>query len=405
MMSRVLDRLKVGFMLSAVRSSFKWWARLACFLVLVGWQTVPAASTAAAVPAFDHIFVILMENHSYAEIIGNTSSTPYINQLASKYGVAANYVAVAHPSLPNYLALVGGDTFGVTTDCTTCFVHAANLAADRVTPSGRSWKGYMESMPSTCFVGDSNLYVQKHNPFIYFDDIRTTSQCNNVVPYTSLAGDLSSSSTTPAFVWISPNLCNDMHDCSIGTGDTWLQNNVPSILNSPAYVGQNSLVVITWDEDDSTQSNQVATLVIAKTVQPGFKSTTRYDHYSLLKTIEQSWGLSSLTSNDSNAVAMSDFFGVGATAPGAPTNVTATAGVRSATVSWAPPSSDGGCAIESYTVTASPTGGSMTVSGTARSVTFSKLRFNHAYIFTVAATNCVGSGPTSASNSVTPTKS
>jgi phosphatidylinositol-3-phosphatase len=108
----------------------------------------PSPQAASAVPAFDHVVIIVMENHSQAEIIGNTAQAPYTNQLAAQYGLATNYSAVTHPSLPNYLALIGGSTFGVTTDCTTCFVTAPNLVADRVAPSGRSWKAYMESMPS-----------------------------------------------------------------------------------------------------------------------------------------------------------------------------------------------------------------------------------------------------------------
>jgi len=263
-------------------------AGLALALALVG-QSPRHSATAqtSTIPAFDHIFTIVMENHSYAEIIGNTAEAPYINQLAGQYGVATNFFAVAHPSLPNYLALTGADTFGITTDCTTCFISAPNIAADRVVTSGRSWKAYMESMPSACFSGDSYPYAQKHDPFIYFDDIRTTTQCNNVVPMTSLASDLTSTSTAANYVWITPNLCDDMHDCSIATGDAWLGNTVPLILTSPAYTSQNSLLIITWDEDDGTQNNQVATLVIAKSVAAGFRSSSLYTHYSLLKTVEQ----------------------------------------------------------------------------------------------------------------------
>src|ERR1022692_1110030 len=99
------------------------------------------------VPLFDHIFIVVMENHGYDEIIGSADA-PFINQLAARYGVAANYVSVAHPSLPNYLALTGGDTFGVTTDCTDCFQQAPNLVVDRVAPSGRTWRAYLESIPS-----------------------------------------------------------------------------------------------------------------------------------------------------------------------------------------------------------------------------------------------------------------
>jgi acid phosphatase len=412
---------------------------------------------AATIPAFDHIFIILMENHSYSEIIGS-SQAPYINSLASRYGLAANYFGVSHPSLPNYLALTGGDTFGITTDCTTCFVNAPNIAVDRVEASGRTWKSYQESMPSPCFIGDSNPYAQKHDPFIYFNDIRLNStECNKIVPFTSFASDLTSTATTANYVWITPNLCDDMHDCSIGTGDSWLQSNVPTILNSPAYTTQNSLLLITWDEDDGTQNNQVPTLVIAKNVTPGFKSGTLYSHYSVLSTIEQAWGLSSLTSNDANANAMSDFFtSSGPTAtptatntptatataaltntptntptvtttstvtstptntgtatststptatpslPGAPSNVTATAGKRSATVNWSSAASNG-CSITGYTVTSSPGGRTVRTSGTATSATVNKLTTGTTYTFTVAATNCVGTGPASApSNPVTP---
>jgi hypothetical protein len=292
----------------------RWAVALACMAaVVLGPPGFPAV--AASVPAFDHIFVILMENHASSQIIGN-SNAPYINSLAQQYGLATDYAAVAHPSLPNYLALVGGSTFGITSDCTTCFVHQPNLAADRVTPSGRTWKAYMESMPSPCLVGNSGRYVQKHDPFMYFDDIRKTGQCQRVVPMTSLAGDLRAANSTPNFAWITPNLCDDMHDCSVATGDAWLGNTVPTILNSPAYTSQNSLVLITWDEDDGSQANRVATLVIAKDVPAGFRSNVPYTHYSLLKTIEQAWGLTPLTTNDANANPMSDFFsGVSAPVP------------------------------------------------------------------------------------------
>jgi acid phosphatase len=263
-----------------------------------------------------------MENHTYSSIIGDTTDAPYINSLATQYGVAANYFAVTHPSLPNYLSITGADTFGITSDCTTCFVSAPNIAADRVEPSGRTWKAYMESMPSACFAGDSGKYAQKHNPLYYFNDIRTVSaECNKIVPYTALATDLASASTTPNYAFITPNLCDDMHDsCSptnnqIKQGDTWLSGQLPNILNSPAYTSQNSLIIIVWDEDDSSGTNQVPAILIAKNVKAGFKSSVSYSHYSILKTIESAWGLSSLTTNDASASAMSDFF---VTVPQAP---------------------------------------------------------------------------------------
>jgi hypothetical protein len=269
-----------------------------------------ASSTAArgSIPTLDHIFVIVMENKSANQIIGNESEAPYLNQLASRYGLAANYRAVTHPSFPNYLALTGGDTFGITQNCNDCFVDAPNLVVDRVVPSGRTWKAYMEAMPSPCFLGDAYPYAQKHNPFIYYNNIRLTEQCSRVVPFSHLAADLASASTTPNFVFLTPDLCNDMHDCPIASGDAWLSRTVPAILSSPAYAVGNSLVVITWDEDDFTAANQVATLLISPVIAPGVRSEVAYTHYSLLRTIEQAWDLAPLTANDAAASPMSDFF-------------------------------------------------------------------------------------------------
>src|SRR5437879_9879820 len=190
--------------------------------------------TPAALPAFSHVFTIVMENEESTSITGN-SAAPYINGLANSYGLATQYYAVSHPSLPNYLALTAGSTFGITSDCTTCWVGATNLA-DQIEASGRRWKAYLEGMPSACLVGGAYAYMQKHNPWIYYNDIRTNAaRCAaHVVPFTQLGTDLAGGSV-PNYVWITPNMCNDMHDCSIATGDTWLRNQVPAILNSAAF--------------------------------------------------------------------------------------------------------------------------------------------------------------------------
>jgi acid phosphatase len=260
------------------------------------------------VPAFQHIFIVIMENHGYDEIIGNAEA-PYINGLADRYGVATNYVSVSHPSLPNYLALTGGSTFGITTDCTDCFQQAPNLVVDRVVPSGRTWRAYMEAMPSPGFVGDAYPYMQKHDPFVYYDNVRTDpAQLANVVPYTQFATDLASAATTPAFGWITPNMVDDMHDGTVAEGDIWLSEQIPALLASPAWTEHDSLLVITWDEDDNAPGNQVATIVIADQVPQGFRSAVAYNHYSLLRTVEVAWGLDPLTTNDAQATVMSDFF-------------------------------------------------------------------------------------------------
>jgi acid phosphatase len=267
-----------------------------------------SAAGGRSVPRFDHIFTIVMENHNYDEVVGNTSQAPYLNGLVSRYGLATNYSAVSHPSLPNYLALTGGSTFGISDDCTGCFQSRPNIAVDRIEASGRSWKSYQESIPSPGFVGDAYPYMQKHDPLIYFDDVRNNpAEAAKIVPYANLSSDLASEAATPNYVWITPNMCSDTHDCPISTGDQWLSRAVPAILASPAYRNQNSALFITWDEDDNG-NNQVATVLVAKSVPPGFRSGVAYDHYSLLKTIESSWGLAPLTGNDSAAAPMSDFF-------------------------------------------------------------------------------------------------
>jgi hypothetical protein len=240
-----------------------------------------------------------MENNEYGSIIGN-SSAPYINSLARQYALGTQYYAVTHPSLPNYLAMTAGSTFGITSDCTTCWINATNLA-DQIEASGRTWRAYMESMPSACFVGDSGEYAQKHDPWIYYNDIRTNSaRCSShIVPFTQFGPDMAGGNVAN-FVWITPNLCSDMHDCSVGTGDSWLAQNVPTILNSSAFKN-GGVLFITWDEGatnagccTNAAGGRVAMLVVSPLAISGFASTTAEDHYSLVATIETSWSLGRL---------------------------------------------------------------------------------------------------------------
>lgn len=248
-----------------------------------------------ALPNFSHIFVIVMENREYSDVIGS-ADTPYLTQLADTYALATQYYAVSHPSLPNYLALIGGDTFGIQSDCTSCFVNAPNLV-DALEAGNKTWRAYMESMPSPCFVGDAYPYAQKHNPFIYFDDVRTNAQrCQNIVPLTQLQTDMANG-TIPDFVWITPNLCDDMHDCPAATGDKWLATWVPRILQLDAWK-QGGVLFITWDEGTSNDGccqyaagGHVATLVISPLGKPRYRSSIPYDHYSLLRTITDAWKL------------------------------------------------------------------------------------------------------------------
>lgn len=264
---------------------------------------LPNSSLNTTTSPITHVFVIVMENHNYTQV-WNTSSTPYTTSLAKTYARASNYYAVTHPSLPNYLDLYGGSNYGITTDCSpssTCHIKARNLA-DNLQAKGLSWKFYQESMPSPCTLKTSGNYAPKHNPAVYFDDIRTNStRCkSHIVSLTSLSSNLGSLSTTPKFAFITPNLCSDTHNCSVGTGDTWLKNHVPAILKSPACVSAKCLVIITWDEG-SSGSNHVLTVFAGSGAKRGVVSSVKYTHYSLLRTIEYIFGLPTQTSRDANA--------------------------------------------------------------------------------------------------------
>ncbi|HEX9438220.1 MAG TPA: alkaline phosphatase family protein [Roseiflexaceae bacterium] len=265
------------------------------------------------VPSFSHVFIIIMENLEYDQIIGDPAA-PYFNSLAQQYGLATSYYAIRHPSLPNYIALTSGDTYSITNDCTNCFRDVPNIA-DQIEGVGKSWRAYMEGMPSPCFVGDQGRYRQRHNPFIYYDNIRLNpTRCNKIVPFTQFAQDLATD-MVPNYVWITPDMCNDLHDCSLDVGDAWLQTWVPQILASPAWQ-QNGVLFIIFDEGNTragcctnAAGGQIATIVISPLGVPSYRSATAYTHYSLLRTIEDAWDMPHLANAGCDCAApMSDFF-------------------------------------------------------------------------------------------------
>ena len=278
---------------------------LAVLLVGASQTAAPAAAATPVVPAFSHIYVVVMENHEYGTIEGNRKA-PFINALIGRYGLATNYRAVAHPSEPNYLALFAGSTLGVTDDG----VHdlgARNLA-DQIEAGGRTWHVYAQDDPGRCstaaavpggvdLVGAPGWYARKHDPAISFTDISgSPSRCARI---THLAGF---SPTAADYELIVPNMVNDMHDGTVAQGDAFLRAFVPRITGSAAFA--NSLLVITWDEGSSNVGGggRVATIVVSPRVPAGFRSATSHTHYSLVRTIEDAWGLGCLaqtcTAND-----------------------------------------------------------------------------------------------------------
>ena len=269
--------------------------------------TVPAP-TAASSSRIQHVVIIVDENKPATNIIGN-SAAPYLNGLASTYAKANDYSAIGHPSLPNYLAITSGTTAGIRSDCApggSCLVTSPNLT-DELVKAGLSWRMYAESMPTPCASNNAGDYAVKHNPFMYYPSVTSSSAgcAQHVVPFTDLATDLANPSSLPAFSFISPNLCNDMHDCPIATGDAWLARNVPRILGSPAFTAQRSLLVVIFDEGDAA-NNVVACVFAGPAARREYTSSVPYTHYSLLRTVEQVWNLAPLTANDANARSMSD---------------------------------------------------------------------------------------------------
>jgi Phosphoesterase family len=296
------------------------------------------ASQAVANP-HAHVMVIAEENHAYSSIIGQ-SAAPYINSLASTYALATNSYASTHDSLGNYLGLISGSIQGVPfgTDKTPlCYPCSAPTLTDELTHQGTSWKAYMESMPATCdtTLGSSGNYAARHNPFVYFSGVTTTpAECNSVVPFTTsqIATDLNSS-TAPDFVWMTPNLVDDMHSGTIQAGDAWLQSTMATVLAS-AWYQDNGVVIITWDESagsdtsgfNGTVGGHIATIVVSKSSHGSWSASL--NQYGTLRAIEETYGVGLL--GGSADIANGDLSGAfaGGTPPPPPPTPTPTATPR-----------------------------------------------------------------------------
>lgn len=247
--------------------------------------------------AASRVIVVVMENKEFGDVIGKHTA-PFINALANRGALATQAFAVTHPSLPNYLALVGGSTGEVTSDCTSCHLNAPNLV-DQFEAAGVTWKAYMEAMPQRCFRGaQSGRYAKKHDPFIYYDDVAgDPARCGKIVPARELSADLRGG-RLPSFAWITPDLCNDMHDCSVQTGDRYLARLIPSLTRA---IGPHGFLILLWDEGGSDRGccrmaagGRVPLIVVGPDVRAGTRSAAPFDHYSVLRTIEQTFGLPAL---------------------------------------------------------------------------------------------------------------
>src|SRR6266581_337496 len=240
-------------------------------------STCPVVGS-GTIPVVAHVFVLVEENHSYHQVIGN-GAMPYTNMLAQKYSLATQYYANRFNSLPNYFMLTVGNLI-TTNDLYTGTVTADNVAR-AVTKAGKSWKVYAESLPNIGYLGPSQFpYGKDHNPFTYFSDVlNSASQAANVVPFTQLATDLKNG-TLPDYAMVVPDFANDGHDCppamssctdtqKLANIDNWVSKNVGPLIQSPAF--QNSLLIYTWDEsvitDLTNRGGHVATILVSPKVR------------------------------------------------------------------------------------------------------------------------------------------
>ena len=302
----------------------------ALIAMVVGSGSASAAGDRQDLKNFQHVFVIMMENTGSDTLIGNANA-PFINSAIANFGFASNYFGVTHPSQPNYIAITSGSTHGVTND-NDVTINVPNVA-DQIEASGRTWKSYNQSL-SLCngnllaHACGNQLYERKHNPFVSYQDIQTNpARMANVVDLSQLDADLASGNV-PSYSFIDPDQCHDMHGrggpstdtCSfshvqdlIATGDSFLSEWVGKIQASPAWNG-NSAIFIQWDEADFTGSGfngfgddsgccdsvsgqgggHVVSIVISHSNHTPATSDSAYNHYSVLRTIQEGWQLDCL---------------------------------------------------------------------------------------------------------------
>ncbi|MFH9794727.1 alkaline phosphatase family protein [Streptomyces virginiae] len=263
-------------------------------------SAAPAAAAAAALPSYDHVVVVVYENKQYGEIIGSANA-PYINQLANGGASLTGMKALTHPSQPNYFNLFSGSTQGITGDgCYTPQSMTAPNLGQELIAAGKTFATYNEDLPSEGSTACTNgQYAQKHNPWFAFKNVPlNTGKTWTQFPQNNFAA-------LPDLSFVVPNQCNDMHSCSVGTGDTWTRNNLDAYAQWAK--ANNSLLVLTWDEDNYLGSNQIATVFHGAKVKTG-KYATAFNHHHLLRTFEDLFGTATHAGNAANVQPISEVF-------------------------------------------------------------------------------------------------
>jgi hypothetical protein len=249
------------------------------------------ASLFAAVPASNHVVVVVEENHSYSSVINN-ASMPYLNSLAKNYSLLTNYYANTHPSIGNYFEMTTGQII-TNNDSYNSTVNVDNIVRELML-SGKTWKSYAESLPSVGYLGLSyGAYVKRHNPLAYFTDVANSStERARLVPFTQFSKDLASNSL-PTLSFVVPNVSHDGHSGSLSTADSWLKTNIAPLLSNPGFKQDGILIIVfdeSFDSDKVHGGGHVAAVVIGPKVKKGYKSTKYFQHQSTLKTIISAFG-------------------------------------------------------------------------------------------------------------------
>ncbi|MBU1424634.1 MAG: alkaline phosphatase family protein [Gammaproteobacteria bacterium] len=247
-------------------------------LLLTATQSVAGGE----LPRPDHVVIVIEENKSFSQIIGNKNA-PYINQLARRGALFTQSYGVTHPSQPNYLALFAGSTLGVTSNICPLTLGGDNLAS-LLLAKGLSYVSYSESMPEAGYEGCYfNAYMRKHNPIANWKALAAFNH-----PFSAFPADFTK---LPTVAFVVPDQRNDMHDGSIAQGDAWLKQNIEGY--AQWAMQHNSLLIVTWDEDDGSSHNRIATILVGAKVRPG-QYKRRIDHYGLLRMVEEMYGLALL---------------------------------------------------------------------------------------------------------------
>ena len=263
-------------------------------------------------PQFGHVFIVLEENASYPDVIGS-SSMPYFNSLANTYGLATNYYANLHPSIPNYFELTVGKTLTIDDSMTPqSFPVSDDNVVRELLAAGKTWKSYAEDLPSAGYTGGNTAkYLVRHNPLAYMTDVQNTpAQAQNLVPFSEFAADLPTANL-PAYSFIVPNSCDDAHDCPLSTADAWLKTNIDPLINSSVFQ-KDGLLIIVFDEGNDLDFTQggghVAAVIISPFGKPAYKSIALYQHQSVLRLMLEGLGVTKLPGDAATAPAMWEFF-------------------------------------------------------------------------------------------------